>query len=974
MGNQGSKLEGDPSEASGLWQVVDTSGQPKPVASKPEYISDRLLAFAYEDVRLGASASDRVLTSGSVQGASDGYFECLKSAAAFLQENHSGSFMLVNLGGLLLEPKLYTMFGNSCVEFVVPWNVPLGVGVCPLDILFATCSSIHNWLSMDEDHIAVLHTRTAPGGHADDFLRFVAACYLTYSLEFDHVSEALDMVMPGKVDQSANKPPRRGSLGSLIRSPLSITMNSPLRPKWFSSNNSTSKQQAAASSSKDRRLKAAQKRYGQYFMNVLHSPVLPSWQRTPVLLKRVVLSFEPNACGTDQFSIGSFESAGIGGEPVLVVHRRGEEIWAGVAETGDVLSDKELVGFSPELLVVGDVVISLWAGDRRRQHEMPILSIPLNTAFVDRSIMRLTSRQVEQSVNFPLPDDFFIDVTFNDINEEALEKRKDVPQDALITLDEARHGWKSILAATSGMNVQDFYAYEDVVQEIQARHALSRANSASLSEGNKSPTALQDALNTCETAGGQASTSSPRNSDLNKTFQPDALGPMGVLSLAGGKTAPAAATKTTNTFAAPPPLPPLPPGASPPPPPPPGAPPLPPGVPPPPGAPPPPPGKAKRYTGPKLRSWYWQSVSNTQNTIWASKSASQENGITKEKSELVRSHLVDMFPLKVSNKQMRSDTASKANSIVKYIPLARANNISIMLTQFRGKHVQLKEWIMSGHEFSLEQLGVLLQLIPTDEEVKIMTNLKEDPSELSEPEGFLHILSQIPRLKSKIQCMVFVKQFDGWVQEFEQGLDVILSACEQVQVSETLQTVFGLALQVGNILHIGTNRCGAKGVKLESMLKMRDLKVTKKMSGEPPLSKVRNFLDYVAYIYFEVKGLEAPLSSSLKGVSNACAYAQSDLIEIMKQVSVGIALVSTEIKECEKTKERFSSWLEAFFSKVTNMKKELDKKAEITLGAVSNVNVYLGELHQSLPSDELFRLLWNFVIQFDAALKHVKSR
>ena len=106
-----------------------------PCASNPEYISERVLAFAYEDVRLGVPSLERVLTSSSVTDASDGYIECLGNAASFLQEHHSGSYMIVNLGGLLLEPKLYSMFGNSCVEFVVPWNVPIGVGVCPLDIL-----------------------------------------------------------------------------------------------------------------------------------------------------------------------------------------------------------------------------------------------------------------------------------------------------------------------------------------------------------------------------------------------------------------------------------------------------------------------------------------------------------------------------------------------------------------------------------------------------------------------------------------------------------------------------------------------------------------------------------------------------------------------------------------------------------------------------------------------------------------------
>lgn len=944
MGQTGSKVEGE-----GVWEIVNSV---QPCASNPEYISERVLAFAYEDVRLGVPSLERVLTSSSVTDASDGYIECLSNAATFLQEHHSGSYMIVNLGGLLLEPKLYSMFGNSCVEFVVPWNVPIGVGVCPLDILFATCSSMHNWLSMDEDHVAVLHTRTAPGGHADQFLRYVAACYLTYSLEFDHVSEALDVVMPGKPSsKSAN---RRGSLGSVIRSPLSITMNSPLRAKWLKN-----KTESADKSSKpaEQRVSASQRRYGQYFMNVLHSPVLPSWQRTPVLLKRIVLSFEPfgTACGSDHFSVGSHTTSGMGGEPVLVVHRRGEEIWAGVAETGDIISKKDLVGFEPELLVVGDIVLSLWAGDRQRQHEMPILSIPLNTAFVDRSVMRLTSRQVEQSVNFPLPDDFFIDITFHEMDKEKLARHEaEYSQDALISLDEARHGWKSVLAATSGMNVQDFYAYEDVVQEIQARHALSRGNSEN---GDKAESNLREALKAIEICAEERGPPSP-TSEASVSSPQKPRSPVAAPAIHSGSAPPPPPPPPMPTFSGtPPPPPPPPPGGIPPPPPPPGAP----GAPPP----PPPPGglplQRKKYTGPKLRSWYWQTVNNIQNTIWLS--VGQKALLTGEHSKAVREDLIKLFPARASNKQL-TPVKEKSASVVKYIPLARANNISIMLTQFRGRHMDLKHLIMSGHDFTLEQLGVLLQLIPTDEEVRIMSNLQDDPAELSEPECFLAMLSEIPRLRSKIQCMVFMRQFKSWVQEFLDGLDANHEACSEATRSDHLRAALGVALEVGNLLHIGTSRQGAKGIRLESMLKMKDLRVTTKNQAER--GKTRNLLEFVVQEVCKVRGKKESLRDSLQSVSKACSYAQSDLLALMNQLEQGVRLVSEEMKE---TKEDLG-WLRDFHDKAKQGVKDCQVRAGQVLKEASDLVVFFGEA-RNVSSEDVFRLISQFASQYDAALQKV---
>ena len=163
-------------------------------------------------------------------------------------------------------------------------------------------------------------------------------------------------------------------------------------------------------------------------------------------------------------------------------------------------------------------------------------------------------------------------------------------------------------------------------------------------------------------------------------------------------------------------------------------------------------------------------MNNVQGTVWSEIAAAPF--VTGSRAESVRCRLVDLFPARAAGKQVgASGSASKAASLVKYIPLARANNISIMLTQFRGGgHEGLREAILGGRDFTLEQLGVLLQLIPTEEETRIMANVDpKDAPGLSEPEKFLLALSKIPRLRNKIQCRVFMSQFDTWAAEFRGG-------------------------------------------------------------------------------------------------------------------------------------------------------------------------------------------------------------
>ena len=127
----------------------------------------------------------------------------------------------------------------------------------------------------------------------------------------------------------------------------------------------------------------------------------------------------------------------------------------------------------------------------------------------------------------------------------------------------------------------------------------------------------------------------------------------------------------------------------------------------------------------------------------------------------------------------------------------------------------------------------------------------------------------------------------SWVQEFQDGLAANLEACAAVRESQILRVVLHISLKVGNLLHLGTSRQGAKGIKLESMLKMRDLRVTKSAAG----GGTKNLLDFVVREVIKVrKGQKEPLKTSLQAVNRACSYAQSDLLALMNQVCLSRSL------------------------------------------------------------------------------------
>lgn len=66
----------------------------------------------------------------------------------------------------------------------------------------------------------------------------------------------------------------------------------------------------------------------------------------------------------------------------------------------------------------------------------------------------------------------------------------------------------------------------------------------------------------------------------------------------------------------------------------------------------------------------------------------------------------------------------------------------------------------------------------------------------------------------------------GFAGSAKASIDSVDAACEQVGSSQHLQGVLRAVLAVGNALNTGTARAQANGVKLDSLMKLADVKVS----------------------------------------------------------------------------------------------------------------------------------------------------
>lgn len=65
----------------------------------------------------------------------------------------------------------------------------------------------------------------------------------------------------------------------------------------------------------------------------------------------------------------------------------------------------------------------------------------------------------------------------------------------------------------------------------------------------------------------------------------------------------------------------------------------------------------------------------------------------------------------------------------------------------------------------------------------------------------------------------------------EASIEVVQNACQQIRGSAGLKQVLRSVLATGNLLNAGTNRGNAQGIKLDTLLKLSDVKVDALLSS-----------------------------------------------------------------------------------------------------------------------------------------------
>ena len=426
----------------------------------------------------------------------------------------------------------------------------------------------------------------------------------------------------------------------------------------------------------------------------------------------------------------------------------------------------------------------------------------------------------------------------------------------------------------------------------------------------------------------------------------------------------------------------LPGGAPPPPPPPPGGklggPPPPPGGKLPGGPPPPPPGGptlaiasvaasmkvAKVIRKVKMLHWDKLQAHALRGTVWETAGAGDTGVNLKD--------LETLFALEDASKKKKAvDDSSKKPKVVSLIEPKRSLNISIQLAGIRMPFAEIKKAFLAMDDKTLQvdQLNILSLAVPTTEEIALLKSYSGDKALLATVEQYFLQVMPIPRLSERIAALVFKNTAFSNLQKITDEYTLVTNAAEQLKKCTLFVTVLEGILAVGNHLNGGTYRGQARGFRLETLLRLTDVKaVDRKTSLLHFVAKeLKKTSPEVEFLSGELDLVKKASTLHLDGTKDTLEFVVKGLAAVHGEVLKASGADPEQSKEESKdeTHDKFRDVMVPFAENASHFVENAKTLSETANESMKQTTEFFGEPFKKDNGGRIFKLVADFLVTFD---------
>ncbi|XP_022632553.1 formin-like protein 5 [Vigna radiata var. radiata] len=258
-----------------------------------------------------------------------------------------------------------------------------------------------------------------------------------------------------------------------------------------------------------------------------------------------------------------------------------------------------------------------------------------------------------------------------------------------------------------------------------------------------------------------------------------------------------------------------------------------------------------------------------------------------------------LFGCANQNKNDRKRDSSLENTVqyIKLIDPRKAQNLSILLRALNVTTEEVVDALVEGNEIPIELIQTLLKMAPTqDEELKLRL-FTGQLHELGPAERFLKVLIEIPFAFKRLECLLFMHNLQEDFSSIKDSFATLEVASNDLRKSRLFLKLLEAVLKTGNRMNDGTYRGRAQAFRLDTLLKLSDVKGT---DGKTTL------LHFVVEEIIRSEGIRAARNErASRSISSVNTSDESDEGEESEEHyrSVGLQVVSSLGEELEAVKK-----------------------------------------------------------------------
>ncbi|KAH0452989.1 hypothetical protein IEQ34_017313 [Dendrobium chrysotoxum] len=349
----------------------------------------------------------------------------------------------------------------------------------------------------------------------------------------------------------------------------------------------------------------------------------------------------------------------------------------------------------------------------------------------------------------------------------------------------------------------------------------------------------------------------------------------------------------------------------------------------------------------KLKPFFWDKVmaNPDQSMVWHQLKA----GSFQFNEEMIETLFGYNAADKSRNDAKRDFGNDSSGQRIQILEQKKSQNLAISLKAQNVKVEEVCNALMEGNELPIELLQTLLRMAPTsDEELKLRL-FNDDLVFLGPAEQLLKAMVNIPFAFKRIDALLFMTSFEEESSSMKESLATVEEACNDLQNSRLFLKLLEAVLKTGNRMNDGTYRGGAQAFKLDTLLKLSDVKGA---DGKTTL------LHFVVQEIIRSEGRRAvqiARDSRSNSSITICSFNSVDFSDEIPEESedqyrnLGLRAVSSLSYELENVKKAAALDADALTSSVVSLGNRLAKTKEFLNTDMSSLEEKSG-FHDSLKA------------------------